>query len=75
MSSRLRTTTWVLFAVWAVFAVAFILKFHNFVRHPLGHASGGGGGIFLIVSQAALGIAVILIWRFGGREALNRPDR
>jgi hypothetical protein len=69
MSSIVRIITWVLLAVWAVFAVVFLVKFHDFVDHPLGHNSGGGGGIFFIISQAALGIAVILIWQLGRRGA------
>lgn len=69
MSSAVKVVTWVLLALWAVFTIVFIIKFHNFVQHPLGHNSGGGGGLFLVIGQAALGAAVILIWQLGNREA------
>ena len=69
MSTTVKIITRVLLAIWAVFAVVFLIKFHDFVDHPLGHPSGGAGGIFFAISQAALGIAVILIWQLGKREA------
>ena len=65
VSSTAKTITWAFFAVWVVFFVVFLAKFHNFVNHPNG---GGGGGIFLAISQAALGAAVIMIWRLRGKE-------
>jgi hypothetical protein len=63
MSQTAKIVTWVLFAAWAVFFLLFLAKFHSFVDHPVGHSAGGGGGIFLLISQAALGAAVILIWQ------------
>ena len=69
MSGTTKAITWALFAVWAVFFVFFLAKFHSFVNHPTGHSNGGGGGLFLLISQAALGIAVILIWQFRNADA------
>ncbi len=63
MSSTAKVATWVLLAVWAVFGIAFFVKYHQFVKYPLGHPNTAGGGVFFIVSQAALGAAVILIWQ------------
>jgi hypothetical protein len=72
MSTRVKGITWALFAIWAIFTAVFTAKFHSFVDHPLGHASGGGGGIFLVIGQVALAVAVIIIWQFGSRS--NQPS-
>jgi hypothetical protein len=70
VTTAAKTITWVLFAVWAVTAVVFLIKFHSFVDHPVAQSGGGGGGgIFLLISQAALGAAVILIWQLHSKEA------
>ena len=63
MSSTTKTVIWVLFGAWAIALVVFLAKFHNFVDHPVGHSNGGGGGIFLAISQAALAVVVLLTWR------------
>ena len=62
MSTTVKVITWVLLALWALFTVVFVVDFHAFVQHPLAsdkHAHGGG--LFLVLGQAALGAAVILI--------------
>jgi hypothetical protein len=70
VSSTLKTVTSVLLAVWIVSFAVFLIKFNNFVNHPIAQShTGGAGGIFLAISQAALGAAVILIWRLRGKEA------
>ena len=70
VTTTAKTITWALYAVWAVTAVIFLIKFHSFVDHPVAQSGGGGGGgIFLVISQAALGAAVILIWQLRGNEA------
>jgi hypothetical protein len=57
----MRTITWVLFAVWAVFTVLFVIKLDKFFHHPLQNSRGGG--LLFLIGQAALGAAVILIWQ------------
>jgi hypothetical protein len=69
MSPAVKVVTWVLFAVWAAAGVTFFVKYHEFVKYPLGHPNTAGGGIFFIISQAALGAAVILIWQTRKQDA------
>src|SRR5262249_28858300 len=37
MNSTAKVATWVLLAVWAVFGIAFFVKYHEFVKYPLAH--------------------------------------
>ena len=57
-AAAVKTVTWVLFAVWGLFAILFVLKLHNAFDHPL--AKRNPGGLLFLVSQAALGAALVL---------------
>ena len=66
----MKTITWGLFAVWIASFVVFLIKFHKFVDHPVAQSGArGGGGIFVAISQTALGVAVILIWQMRSKDS------
>ena len=52
MTKAMNILSWVLFGVWAVFAVVFVIKLHTASLHPLQHDNPGG--LLFLVSQAAL---------------------
>ena len=60
-SSTARTVTFVLLAVWAVFAIFFVLKLRNAFDHPL--EKPNPGGLLFLISQAALGAALVLMFQ------------
>ena len=57
-ASMKRAITWVLALIWALFAILFALKLHHTVNHP----NRNPGGALFLVSQAALGIALLVNW-------------
>lgn len=57
-TTAVKTITWVLLAVWAVFAVLFVLKLRNAFDNPL--SKPNPGGLLFLISQAALGAALVL---------------
>ena len=65
--NRTKVITWLLFAVWAVFAVLFVIKLRNASLHPL--QNHDPGGLLFLISQAALAAAMLLMWQLRKKDA------
>ena len=64
---RTKGITWLLLAVWAVFAVLFVIKLRNASLHPL--QNHDPGGLLFLISQAALAAAMLLMWQLRKKDA------
>jgi hypothetical protein len=65
--NRTKGITWLLLAVWAVFAVLFVIKLRNASLHPL--QNHDPGGLLFLISQAALATTMILVWQLRKKNA------
>jgi hypothetical protein len=65
--NRTKGITWLLLAVWAVFAVLFAIKLRNASLRPL--QNHDPGGLLFLISQAALAATMILMWQLRKKDA------